>query len=429
MRQKTVLVFGLALAAVFGLALPAWAGSVTGALTPGTHTVQFGGAAPTFAHQDSFATTSVTPAGAPGDPATAITVGPVVFNDVNGNGSFDVGTDTVLRVTIANTSILYGGGEATFTVDGSGIVTSNELTFAFGNLFETTSQVHPGGAGEDTVTVAGGVGLIDSLTGVAGVGAGAEISDSNGDTLIQFGSLIDLDGVYGDYNRDGVVDAADRPFLAVWESDPALGGIDYLPQQSPSTDADADLAPGVTVDNLWVGDPWTGPVGSPVDIVNAGLEANATAEADPGLTDDSYGKLLALFALDTALPAGALPMATVTTINTVNPNLPAGSGVDISGVNPVSGLPQPGTVATVELVGGRLLDLLTVGSNTFFTLSGHYQFDPLDGSSFLSFLEFSNTPTLRGTITVIPEPTTLALFLTSAAGLAGIRLRRRRHRK
>jgi hypothetical protein len=414
MGKRVLSVVG-ALAILAFLAAPASAVSVLDSLSAGDHIVQFGGAAPTFAHVDTFATGSVTPAGG-ADPATAITVGPVVFDDVGGDGLFTVGADTILRVTLATNSILYGGGEATFTIDGTGISAGTELTFAFGNLYGTETLVHPGGAGVDPVT-AGVVTGVDSLLGAAlGAIGGSEFSDGNADGFIQFGSTYDLDGVYGDYNRDGVADAKDRPFIAVWESHANT----YTPEQSPTTDPDAD---GITVDNLWVGDPWTGPLGTPVDIVGDG---NAVAEADPGLTDDSHGKLLALFALDTVLPFGALPFGTVTTINTLNPNIPAGSGVDITGVNAVSGLPQAGTVATVELVAGRLYDLLTAGSNRFFTLSGHYQFDPLDGSSATTFLEFSNTPTLRGQITVIPEPATLALFLTSIGGLAGLRLRRRK---
>jgi hypothetical protein len=416
---KTVLSVVGVLAVLVFLAAPASAVSVTSGLTPGDHVVQFGGVAPTFAHADVFATSNVTPAGAPGDPVGATNLGAVVFDDVNGNGAFDVGQDKILRVTLATNSILYGGGEATFTVDGGPINTGTELTFAFGNLYATEVQVHPGNGSVDATT-AGVVTGLDALlcAPLAAIG-GTEFADTNADNFIDFGSVYDLDGVYGDYNRDGVAtpDFRDRPFIAVWESDANT----YSPNQSPVTDADGD---GVTVDDLWVGDPWTAPLGAPVDVSGDG---NAIADADPGLTDDSYGKLLALFALDTVLPVGGLRFGTATSVNALDPTNPATpSRVDIVGVNNGSGLPWPGKAATVELVGGRLFDLLTPSSNKFFSLTGQYQFDPLDLSPYCTWLEFTNTPTLRGGVTVIPEPATLGLLLTSMGGLAGLRLRRRK---
>jgi hypothetical protein len=417
MRKGTVLVFGLALFTVIGLALPASGVSVLSKLTPGPHTLQFGGLSPTFAHSSDFAITPVTGPGAPGDPAGATALGAVVFDDVGGDGFFTIGPDTLLRATLATSSTLYGGGEARLTdVLGLGAIdTGTELTFAFGNLRETTTLVHPGGAAVDSPLAVGAVTILDALRGGVAAGVGSELSDSNADGFIKFGSTFDLDGSYGDYNQDGVDDAdgagdRDRPFLAIWESNANT----YTPNQTPVTDNDAD---GIRVDDLWVGDPWTGALGSPVDIV---ADGNLVAEADPGLTDDSYGKLLALFAFDTGpLPVGGARFGTITSLSTINPSI--NSRVDIVGINAGTGLPDAATLATVELIGGRLLDILEPWSNTFFTLSGQYQFDPLDGSIATAFLEFTNTPTLIGQVTVIPEPATLALVGLGVLALASRR--------
>jgi hypothetical protein len=402
------------------MAAPGFAAStVLDSLPGGVHDVQFGGNAPTFAHSDHFAVSPVTAAGA-GQSSS----GAVVYSDFNSNGVFNSGADRILRATLAKTSILYGGGEATFSVDGSAVVTSNELTFAFGNLQETTSALHSGGDGSGTT---GSVSIFDSLLGGApAAGTGVEFTDTDAGDTIEMGSVFDLDGTYGDYNRDGSDDAdggrptdsygtdKDRPFLAVWED----VSPDYTPEQIPSSDADAD-ASGVTVDNLWVGNPE-----APVDITGDG---NATAEADTGLTDMSgFSKLLALFVFDTDLPTGKRPFATITTIDVLSPNL---SNVQIVGLNTTTLRPQSNTTATVELVGGRLYDVLCPDNRWLFTLSGQYQFDPLDGSDVRFEFEFFDTPTLRAEVERCgrtPEPTTMALFLTSTLGLAGISIRRRR---
>jgi hypothetical protein len=436
---KTVLSVVGALAVLAFLAAPASALSVLSGLSEGDHTIGFSGSGTTFAHSDQFATSPVTPAASPPDPATAINLGAAVVNDLAGNGVFDLGVDTILRATLAQQSILYGGGHAIFSVDFVDIITGTELTFAFGNLQETTVAA----AGGDGAPALGAVTILDALTASAGAGTGAELSDTDGDGDIEFGSVFDLDGSYGDYNRDGVDDAdgagdRDRPFLAIWESNADT----YKAQGAPTFDADDDDVDGDTnlvnllgikppaVDNLWVGDPWTGPLGSPVDI--AGIEfgpmavGNATPEADPGLTDDSYGKLLALFAFDTVGALGLPAFATITSVNTAPTVASPFSKVDIVGLN--AGVPDASKLARVELVGGRLLDLLTYGSNRIFTLDGDYQFDPVDGSVHWSFLEFSNNPTLLAPVTVIPEPATMGLLLTSMVGLAGVGLRRRKRK-
>ncbi len=432
MGKRGLLLVG-AVAIVAFLAAPASATSVTSGLSAGDHYVGFSGSGTTYAHSDHFAITPVSQAGTvAGDPATAINLGAAVIDDKNGDGAFTLNLDVILRATLAQQAILFGGGEAIFSVDFSDVITGTELTFVFGNLQETTVAATSG----DGAPTLGGVGVQDALTGAVAGGVGAELADTDTDGSIEFGSVFDLSGgPYGDYNRDGVANAADRPFLAIWESN----GDTYNAQVSPSFDADDDdndgdtdltgaLGHPPTVDNLWVGDPWTGPLGSPVDI--AGLEfgalVNTRPEADPGLTDDSFGKLLALFAFDTV--AGLFPeFATITSVLTAPISANPLSKVEIVGVNP-GGSPDASLTAHIELVGGRLFDLLTPSSNTFFTLTGDYHFDPVDGQDHTFFLEFSNNPTLNGPVTIIPEPATLSLLLTSALGLAGVGLRRRKRK-
>lgn len=381
---------------VSALAGSAFAGSVLDALGPGDHLVTLTNSGTSYAHQDGFATSSVTPAG-----AGESNVGAVVVD----------GTGKIVRATVLQNSIVFGGGKIIFDVDGTqvndGITNSNELTFAFGNLFETTIAY----TGGDAISATGAVSSTDSLTGLTPGGTGNEFTDSNLSGTIDIGAIFDLDGTYGDYNRTAG-NLNDRPFLAIWEDTTP----DFTPQQTPSTDADGDTAPGVKVDNYWVGDP-----NAPVDMDNSGLEANAVKESDPNLVNFSFGGLLALFVFDTVPVQDRI--ASITSIHTTDP---AKSEVGLYGRNAAGTEPLVGTDAKVELIGGRLFSILAGGSNTLFVMSGGYIFDPTDNSIVTVTMEFKQGPILEGRVSIVPEPTSIALLLSSVLGLGGVRVWRRK---
>jgi len=383
---QAVLVAGM----VCALAGPVFAGSVLDALTAGNSVVGFSPASTTYAHQDMFATSPVTAAG-----AGEIASGSAVVSTAAGN--------PILRATLLANSILYGGSVARFNINATPVVTSNELTFAFGNLYET---VVPYAAG-DLLFATGAVGTKDSLTGAVGAGTGKEYKDNDGDGFIEIGSIFDLDGTYGDYNRDGVTDAKDRPFLAIFEDTTP----DFTVTSTPADFDDGGAGP--RVDGYWVGDPLV-----PVDIA---ADANGIRESRPELTDYSFGGLLALFVFDT-VPTGK-KIATTTVIDV---NDPFNSTVNITGSTADGSAPAPGTNAQVQLIGGRLFSILAGGSNKIFKMEGHYTFDPTDGSDVTMVMEFHDSPTIDGKITVIPEPASIALLLSSVLGLGGVRVWRRK---
>lgn len=388
---QAVLVAGM----VSALAAPVFAGSVLGAITPGTtDTIKFSNVGGTFAHQDVFATSPVTAAVS----ATETSIGAVVENKASGD---------IVRATFLQNSIVFGGGKVAFNLNGNPVPTSNELTFSFGNLFETAVAYTAG----DAITATGAVSSLDSLTGLTPGGTGLEFTDTNGNGFIEAGGIFDLDGTYGDYNRTAG-NLNDRPFLAIYEDSTP----DFTSERTPTADNDAD---GIKVDNYWVGDP-----NAPVDMDNGGAEANSVRESPVAFTDFSFGGLLALFAFDTVPLQNQI--ATVTSIDVANPD--TNSRVDIVGRNLAGTQPVSNTPCQVELIGGRLFSILAPGSNTFFQMEAHYVFDPTDGSNVTTTMEFEDGATLRGKITVlpIPEPASIALLLSSVLGLGGVRVWRRK---
>ncbi len=141
--------------------------------------------------------------------------------DIDGNGTPDEDTDQVFS-NIDNTGIYSEGS----------IVTAMYGASTYRWNISYTGNINWSDGDSSTLDVSVGIMHNGVYTGIEGPGTGTDV------VLIGLDSTI-VEGLYGDYNDDGVIDAAD---YTVWRDVMTAGGTELTNDSTPGTVDESDFA-------------------------------------------------------------------------------------------------------------------------------------------------------------------------------------------